>query len=846
MLRPSSISLPAPRLPVRDRPGGRQASSFCALLLGALCGVLVLVTSAGPASGWAAVRGRVVDASTGRPLAGVELRAEGAASAVRTDAEGRFEIQGLSPGPVTIAVWRTGYGPEKRQVLVPAPAPAGAAPSAEVAATDIVLRLQPIVFYQDSIVVTAARVQRHDSPVPFSNLSKRDLEERYTTQDLPVLLSELPSAIYKSDNGNGIGSSYLTLRGFDQRRVSVLINGVPQNGPEDQQVYWIDFPDLAANLQDVQVQYGAGSGFYGPPAIGGAVNLVTSVFGPRPGIRVQTGGGSFGTQKYSLELNSGLVDSTYALYGRYSRLRSDGYRRGSWVDLTSFFFGAARVDAGMTTRLHVYGGPVADGLSYYGIARADLGDRERRRANVQDTGGQIENFSQPHYELLHEWRLSPRAELFNTLFYVQGDGFYDFDASWADTTYFRLTQEFGFRPTANPGRSLARAFVGNKQGGWLPRFELQHDRGQFTVGSELRVHRSEHWGKVRWAQSLPDMSPDRRYYSYRGGKDVASLYGHERYRLTSRLLATADLQLVHDRYRIYDEAYMGNDFQTRFFFANPRVGLNCAVGPRVHAYASYGYVHREPRLKDLYDATESSGGEAPQFETRPEGGLDFDAPLVRPERLHDVEVGSGYRSSRAAVDLNFYWMVFRDEIVKYGQFKYKPLTGNAARSEHRGLELAGRLQPWTLVEVGGNLSWSRNLLRDFLVYRDADFNKVPTGIQLGGNRIAGYPDFIANLRLTVKPRHVRASLAGRYVGDYFISNFEGADRKVPPYLVLDGDMAYELKAGALPGARLRLQLRNLLDRLYVLHGDMCKDCPVSEEYFPAATRSIFASVEFGL
>jgi iron complex outermembrane receptor protein len=780
------------------------------------------------------LRGLVTDASTGQPLAGVEVRLVGEPGVLHSGADGRFEIVSVQPGATTVTAFHYGYEPAKRDVVVPEAA-AGGAPEIEI---DIALR--PLQYRHDPIVVSSTRVQRRESPVPYSYLSRSDLEDRYTTQDLPVLLSELPSAVYYSENGNGLGYSYLTLRGFDQRRVSVLVNGVPQNDPEDQGVYWIDFPDLSSNLQDVQVQYGAGGGFYGPPAIGGSVNLVTSVFDPKPAVRISTGAGSFDTQRYSLELNSGLVNSTYAFYGRYSRLRSDGYRRDAGVDLTSYFFGAVRYDPDMTTRVHVYGGPIADGLAYYGVGKSSLGDRVRRRDNPLAGGDQIENFSQPHYELLHEWRLSPRLKVSNTLFYVQGDGFFDFDGSWADTTYFRLTQEHHFHPTGNPGNSLIRAFVGNKQGGWLPRVELEHARGQLTAGAELRLHRSLHWGAVRWAQNLPpELTPGRHYYEFRGGKDIASLYAHENYRLTEGLRAMGDLQLVYDRYRIIHEAFAGNDFRTPFTFVNPRLGLNYNLSPRAHAFASYGYVHREPRLNNLYDAGESSGGALPQFERRTGGTFDFGAPLVHPERLHDLEMGGGWRTERASCDLNLFWMDFRDEIVANGQLDRfgQPITGNAARSLHRGLELGARARPWSSLEVQGNVSFSRDLLRDHVVFVDAESNAAPQGIQLGGNRIASFPDFIANLRLTARAHGALASLAGRYAGASFTTNYEETSRKAPPYFNLDGDLQYKLRQAG--DTRLHLQARNLLDRLYVLHG-------AGDEYFPAATRSFFASLEFGL
>jgi iron complex outermembrane receptor protein len=780
--------------------------------------------------------GRVVDAETGGPLAGVELRVPGPGRSTLSDAAGRFAFADLPAGRLELVAVRVGYEPAKLQVGV------AAAADSLPPVPDLILRLRAVAFREDPIVVSATRVQRRDSPVPYANLSRQELDERYTTQDLPVLLSELPSAVYYSESGNGLGYSYFSLRGFDQRRISVLVNGVPQNDPEDQNVYWVDFPDLTSNLQDIQVQRGAGSGFYGPPAIGGSVNLVTSVFGVRPGVRLATGGGSFDTQKYSAELHSGLVDGTYAFYGRYSRLLSDGYRRDAWVDLTSFFFGAARYGAGSTTRLHVYGGPIADGLAYYGVPRQALDDRAARRQNVLAGGEQIENFSQPHYELLHEWRASDHIKISNTLFYVQGDGFFDFDASWADTTYLRLTAEHGFHPSANPGQALIRAFVGNKHGGWLPRVDLQHARGSLSLGAEVRVHRSLHWGAVRWAENLPpEAAPGQRFYRYRGGKDVVGAYAHETLRLTPGLQAMADLQLVYNRMQVFDEDFVGTDFETPFFFANPRLGLNWNATSTLHGFASYGHVRREPRLVNLYDAAESSGGATPQFEARGDGSLDFEAPIVGPESLHDFEVGAGWRTPRASLDLNLFWMDFHDEIVKSGRLDRfgQPVTGNARRSVHRGAELQARLEPAAGLELTGNLSWSRNLFEDHVVFEDAAGDAAPGGIQLGGNRIAGFPDVIANLRLTGRARGATASIAGRWVGAFFTTQFEAVDRQVPEHFVLDAEAAYGFRTRGLQEVRLRLQVRNLLDRLYVLGGE-------GDDYFPAATRSVFAGLELGI
>ena len=92
-----------------------------------------------------------------------------------------------------------------------------------------------------------------------------------------------------------------------------MINGVPQNDPEDHNVYWVDFPDFLGNVQNIQVQRGAGSAFYGPPAIGGSINIITSQFSAEPKISGYVGSGTYNTKKYSLSLNSGLIKDKYIL-----------------------------------------------------------------------------------------------------------------------------------------------------------------------------------------------------------------------------------------------------------------------------------------------------------------------------------------------------------------------------------------------------------------------------------------------------------------------------------------------------------------------------------------------------
>jgi len=124
------------------------------------------------------------------------------------------------------------------------------------------------------IEVSTTRTGAH-APFAHSTVTREELRTLNTGQDTPMVLATLPGAYAYSDAGNGVGYSYLSLRGFPQRRISVLINGVPLNDPESHEVYWIDHPDLLASTSQVEVQRGVGSALYGAASVGGSVNVET-------------------------------------------------------------------------------------------------------------------------------------------------------------------------------------------------------------------------------------------------------------------------------------------------------------------------------------------------------------------------------------------------------------------------------------------------------------------------------------------------------------------------------------------------------------------------------------------
>ncbi|WP_456443325.1 TonB-dependent receptor [Caldithrix abyssi] len=786
------------------------------------------------------ISGVVVDDQTGRPLVGANVFIPATSIGATTDLDGYFKLPPVPPATYELRVTFMGYSARAIRLK-------------NVSAdTFLTIEMNQDVLEGPRITITATRAVERVTPITFSTVQREEIARRRTIQDIPELLSELPSTTFYSESGTGLGYSYLSIRGFDQRRISVMINGVPQNDPEDHNVYWVDFPDFLSNVENIQVQRGAGSSFYGPAAIGGSINILTNYFSLQKNVSASVGIGSFNTRRYSLAYNSGLLKKRFVIYARASRIQTDGYRDLAYIDFKSYFLGLAHYTKNSTLRLQFYGGPIEDGLTYTGIPREYNADSRLRKMNFNwwdysEDGktiyysprrkDEIENFNQPHFEILHEYRLNDRMTLNNTLFYIKGYGFFDYDGSWGTPEYFRLTPEYGYDVREIPSDALIRAYVDNNQVGWYPQLYIKTHLGELVVGGELRVHRSLHWGRLQKGSGLPaEVVGDgaRRYYQYRGAKDIASLYFHQTTRIRPRLTLMSDLQYAYKKYRLYDEKYVGNDFSVPYHFLNPRLGLNYNLTSHLNGYVNLSYTQREPRLKNLYDAAEASypedwGYKVPQFELNPDGTYNFDKPLVKPEALTNLELGMGYRTHNLVLNVNYYYMSFRNEIIKSGQLDRfgQPITGNADRTRHQGVELSANLQLTPRWNLRFNFTGSENKLIDYKVY---DWSGQAT--DLSGNTIAGFPDVIANGRLTYNWRNWYASLQWRYQSAFYTDNYQNERNRVDAFDLFHFDLRYQFNL--FDGVKLTTQLRvaNLLNKKYLAHGE-------GKEFFPGAPRSYF-------
>ena len=274
----------------------------------------------------------------------------------------------------------------------------------------------------DEVVVSASRYE-DDTRMNVTNITHEELQLREPDLELPLLLQGIPGVFSYSDAGSGLGYTYLKIRGFDQRRVGVLFNGIPLNDPEDHQVWWVDMPDLAASVQDIQVQRGVTNSIGGMTAIGGTVNIVSANLTDKPGGMFSLDAGSYGFSRQMIQYQTGKLGNHFSSSIRLSRQESDGYRDRSGYEGWGVFWSGQYETANTLTRVNIYTGQEVTHHAWDAVPESIL--KENRTANLETYHNAVDDFRQPHYELHNTIFLNDNLSLTNRLYYIKGEGYYE-------------------------------------------------------------------------------------------------------------------------------------------------------------------------------------------------------------------------------------------------------------------------------------------------------------------------------------------------------------------------------------------------------------------------------------
>ncbi len=717
----------------------------------------------------------------------------------------------------------------------------------------------PEIHESKDVVVTASRYDE-DVHLNQTNITAEDLDFREPDLPMPMLLQDVPGVFAYSDAGSNLGYTYVKIRGFDQRRVGVLINGIPFNDPEDHQLWWVDMPDLASSVQDIQVQRGVTNSIGGLSPMGGTINIVTGRLSSTEQGRVSISAGSDGFGRQMLLYETGDLKGGLRSSFRLSRQNSDGYRDRTGVEQWGVFWSGEHSNDVSTTRINIYTGREVTHHAWNASPESAL--EQNRRHNPETYHNAIDDFTQPHYELHNDLFLSDNWTLKNSVYYVQGEGFYENFKDGEDAQDYALDQHLGLAADDEVDL-IRRKYVRKDHVGWVPRAMYEHEKGRFVIGGDTYNFHSSHWGEVMNVSGYqPDdfMDPQFKYHEYTGDKKAYSLYANERYEIIDGLTLMGDLQFQHKEYDFLQREvgnFAGdqrNGYTVDYDFFNPKGGMHWhagnVAGGKFALFGSIGVSHREPTDGELFDTWKGGDdlGVQPLFNqsrnVMKDDGTTIDHvqwwdPKVKEEELIDYEMGVSWAGENLSFTLGGYYMDFKNEIVPYGGTDEDGagIRGNADKTLHRGLELGlrARIDQGNSLILAASRSWDEYKNFQFVDWDGSTYD-------YSGNAIALFPEHLLSVSWQTQWNPgVRSLIRVRNVGQQHLDNTGDESRIIDPWTTLDLSLWFDLdQVGltALESAKAFIHLRNIGGVEYETNGYY--DSWAGEKYYITGAGRNFA------
>jgi len=616
------------------------------------------------------------------------------------------------------------------------------------------------------VMVSSVRA-KGQNPITHSNVSVKEIAPRNLGQDIPVLLQYLPSVVTTTDAGNGVGYTYMRVRGSDGSRINVTLNGVPFNDSESQGTFFVNLPDFASSLESVQLQRGVGTSTNGAGAFGASLNMQTKSFQEKAYADVSNSVGSFGTRKHTLAFGTGLHNH-FEMNARISNIVSDGFIDRASSNMFGYFFNANYITEKSQIKFLAFGGKEKTYQAWYGIEDVDKLENDRtfnpagmytdEFGNVQFYDNETDNYWQNHFQLHWTEKWSENWISNAALHYTIGKGYFEQfkeDETLADYDL----PDFGGNSISDLVRKrwLDNDFFGTT-------FSLNYKTLKTDVlfGGAANRYLGKHFGEVIWTQYyVPNANT---YYDNFGNKDDINFYTKASYNITNKLNLFTDLQY---RMVFYEAASVKfSDVNDTFRFFNPKAGLSYQLNNKNSFYGYFGIANKEPRRDDYENGS------------------------VKPERLLDYELGWKYNSKKLKVNANAFYMNYKDQLVLTGALNDvgSPVFTNSGKSYRVGLEVESSIAITKQLILNPNVTVSQNKNQDFYFQRDGILQN------LGDTNIAFSPNLILGNRLTFIPiNNFQISVLSKFVSEQYMGNIDSEKSKLDAYFVSDLNINYEWK-----------------------------------------------------
>lgn len=766
-----------------------------------------------------ALVGTVSNYSNSESIPGAKVILTNSYHRVITDQEGYFEITNVKNGTYYLEISSTGFVMLRDTIVING--------------RDISQNysMDELTYLSDEVLITSTRAN-DQTPTTYTNLSSQKIEKINYGQDIPYLFNLTPSVVITSDAGAGIGYTGIRIRGVDPTRTNVTINGIPVNDSESHGTWWVNMPDLASSIDNVQIQRGVGTSSNGAASFGASINIKTNEVNKNPYAEISSSYGSFNTMKGTIRLGSGLINNKFTLDARLSKINSDGYIDRAYSDLSSYYISGAWLGRKSVLRLTHFSGKETTYQSWWGTPQSVVSGNQDsllshyynnlwsysspedstnlfssgRTYNFYTYENEVDNYQQDHYQLHYSQQLSENLDLMIAGHYTYGRGYYEQYRRDDDFSTYGIAPLILNSDTISTGDFIRRRWLDNQFYGAV--FSLNYNSKSsldLTWGGAVNQYSGKHFGEIIWAEFAAGSDIRDRYYENNSLKNDASTYLKGNYEW-NKFNFYADIQYRYIDYQYYGPAVVDSvisetDQKVNYNFFNPKAGILFSMNDRNNFYLSFGIANREPNREDFVNRTNA---------TRPSH-----------ETLQNLEAGYNLKGSKFMLNTNLFLMNYQNQLILTGALSDVGayIRTNVSQSYRAGIELEGGIMITKKISFTSTVTYSQNKVKSFTEYLD-DYD-------LGGQKeivhtntdLAFSPNLIAAAALEFIPfKGFSLGIQSKYVGRQYLDNTSNSYRSLDPYFVTNADINYVWKSKFFRELIVGVQLNNLLNEMYSNNG----------------------------
>lgn len=729
------------------------------------------------------ITGNVIDQSTNQPLPGATVLVKETGNGTITDSTGYFSLH-IPEGNFTLKISYVGYADKEIKVH-------------QSENLQISLKGE---YRLEEVVIRAIR-GTDKTPVTESTLLKKEIEDEYIGQDPLFLMNNLtPSVISYSESGTNISNyGQMRLRGIDQSRINITLDGAPLNDMIDQGVFFSNFIDFANSVESIQIQRGVGTSTNGTASYAGSINFQSpDLRNSNASATAQFMGGSFSTRRASGELKTGWLDHDFAFYTRFTKLNSGGYRYHTSTDSYSFFFSGGFFGKKDMIKLTGFTGQSRNGLAYMPVAISDI--REDPRTNYVNENDR-DNFGQDFVQLQYTRSFSEQSSWVSSVYYgaAGGDfpsGYYETDSIYSSDTpdNYYISQRF----------AQINYPLFNRHWGLMTYLNTSSYNKKFNLNAGIHTYLFKR-------HDLESLIPDNAhpFYDEHSGKNEFSAFIKADYQLGQALIY-GDLQLRAPRLHIKpDENVLPGEPEVvkNWQFLNPKIGASYRLNESQDLYAFYGFSGREPTKIDIL------GG----YQLLPGNLESVKSDDVKPEYVHDIEAGYRIHSGKLSGQVNAFYMKFQNEIAPIG--KYVPegfiqLRKNIPSSYRTGIELDWSYNIFPELILRGNTTYMKSRIDRYDPEEDPNvYRNVSQALS---------PEFMGSSALLYTFQNLfEFEVSGRFMSESYLEPTNRQDLKMPGYFIAGTRIAVHF----LKDQIFSIFLNNIFNKQYYTYG-----APVDPEF----------------